>query len=172
MRRIALPPSRTSTSDMSAPVASAAARLQDAYIFAHENALKCIDNLARAYPILVGVTPPLDASPEATTPQPPHVPPPSNASGSPSASLAHVARAVAAAMKRRDENFMRQVFNRHADSNGKLSERAVVVALKEVQAPIMLQGETFRRADVNLTGLVDFAECELASLRITVFASL
>ena len=80
--------------------------------------------------------------------------------------------AVAAAMKRRDENFMRQVFNRHADSNGKLSEPAVVVALKEIQAPIMLQGDTFRRADVNLTGLVDFAECELASFRITIFASL
>jgi hypothetical protein len=87
---------------------------------------------------------------------------------SPHPKAPELALAAAAAQKRKDEAFMRQVFNRHADSNGKLAEQAVIAALQEIQAP-MLQGEIFRRADVNLTGLVDFAECELASLRITAF---
>ena len=91
---------------------------------------------------------------------------PSNASGSPSPSPAQFASAVAAATKRRDEAFMRIAFSRHADSKGMLSNKALMAALKEVEAPVLTNGSSaesiFRRADANLSGAVDFDECDPA----------
>ena len=62
---------------------------------------------------------------------------------------------------------MRDIFNRHADcnSNQALSAPALMAALKEVEAPVLhSSGSTeenmFRRADTNLSGAVDFEECE------------
>ena len=77
-------------------------------------------------------------------------------------------RAVAAAMKRTDEVFMRQVFERHASSRGVLSASALISALQDVDAPMLhtssssesLESDIFRRVDMNMNGLVDFDECE------------
>jgi hypothetical protein len=82
-------------------------------------------------------------------------------------------RAVAAALKRMDEAFMRQVFERHASSSGMLSASTLISALQEVEAPmfqtstshdspgsVSLEGEVLRRVDANLNGLVDFDECD------------
>ena len=62
---------------------------------------------------------------------------------------------------------MRDVFNRHADcnSNQALSAPALMTALKEVEAPVLhssvsTEDNIFRRADTNLSGAVDFEECE------------
>jgi hypothetical protein len=62
---------------------------------------------------------------------------------------------------------MRDVFNRHADcnSNQALSAPALMAALKEVEAPVLhssvsTEETIFRRADTNLSGAVDFEECE------------
>ena len=72
-----------------------------------------------------------------------------------------------------DESFMRDVFNRHADcnSNQALSAPALMAALKEVEAPVLhSSGSTeenlLRRADTNLSGAVDFEECENPCLGI------
>ena len=66
-----------------------------------------------------------------------------------------------------DESFMRDVFDRHADCNSKqgLSSAALMAALKEVQAPVVLSSassekDVLRRVDANLSGSVDFQECE------------
>jgi hypothetical protein len=75
----------------------------------------------------------------------------------------------AASLKCNDEEFMREVFNRHADSSGELSAPALMAALKEVEAPVLASSEAsaehiFRRADANLSGAVDFQECEPSPL--------
>ncbi len=76
-------------------------------------------------------------------------------------------RAISAAQKILDESHMRDVFDRHADSNSKreLSSRALIAALKEAEAPLVLssassfsEDDIFRRADANLSGAVDFEE--------------
>jgi hypothetical protein len=77
-------------------------------------------------------------------------------------------RAVAAAMKRTDEVFMRQVFERHASSRGALSASELISALQDVDAPMLhtssssasLETNIFDRVDANMNGLVDFDECE------------
>jgi len=57
---------------------------------------------------------------------------------------------------------MRIAFSRHADSKGMLSNKALMAALKEVEAPVLTNGSSaesiFRRADANLSGAVDFDE--------------
>jgi hypothetical protein len=89
-------------------------------------------------------------------------------------------RAVAAAVKRMDEAFMRQVFERHASSRGMLSATALISALQEVEAPMLqtstnrdspgsVESEVFRRVDANLNGLVDFDECEASPPVIYIF---
>ena len=56
-----------------------------------------------------------------------------------------------------------------------LSAEALVDALKEVGAPILLSSEgctpeqIFRRADVNMSGSVDFAESDSPSLVLDIF---
>jgi hypothetical protein len=82
-------------------------------------------------------------------------------------SLAPFALTVTAAQQRKDTAFMRRVFDLHADSKGELSAPALMDALKQVEAPVLsCEGSTaesiFCRADANLSGAVDFAECELA----------
>jgi hypothetical protein len=61
---------------------------------------------------------------------------------------------------------MRIAFSRHADSKGMLSNKALMAALKEVEAPVLTNGSSaesiFRRADANLSGAVDFDECDPA----------
>lgn len=68
---------------------------------------------------------------------------------------------------------MRDVFDRHADcnSNQALSAPALMAALKAVEAPILhscgsTEENMFRRADTNLSGAVEFEECENPSLSI------
>ncbi len=164
MRRIALPPSSAEKSQIPAPVASAAAkmRLQDNYIFAHENAVKCIDSLARAYTLLVGVTSLLNSSPEAATLQPPHVTvsPPTSVESS-----TDYAKPMSLSAARRDESYMKAVFERHKDAEGGLSKTALMAALREVEAPVLSTSEgnseddLLRRADGNLSGSADLSEC-------------
>jgi hypothetical protein len=72
---------------------------------------------------------------------------------------------VTAAQKRKDEAYMRDVFHRHADSNGQLSAPALMAALKDVEAPVLANESStaeniFLRADADLSGAVDFAEFE------------
>ena len=60
---------------------------------------------------------------------------------------------------------MRDVFDRHAGSKGELSAPELMTALEEVKAPVLSsEGSSadsiFRRADANLSGTVDFAECD------------
>jgi hypothetical protein len=72
------------------------------------------------------------------------------------------------AKQREDDAFLRRVFDLHANSHGKLTPTALLAALKEVKAPVLADAsvddsaadQIFRRADVNLSGDVDFFECE------------
>jgi hypothetical protein len=91
----------------------------------------------------------------------------------PSASDTEFTHTISVAQNIADESFMRDVFNRHADckSNQALSAPALMAALKEVEAPVLhSSGSTeenmFRRADTNLSGAVDFEECENPCLGI------
>jgi hypothetical protein len=82
-----------------------------------------------------------------------------------SSSLVEFSHTVTAAQQRKDEAFMRQVFDRHCGSQGELSAPALMAALTEVQAPVLASAassadDIFRRADANLSGAVDFAECQ------------
>ena len=94
-----------------------------------------------------------------------------------SSSLVEFSHTVTAAQQRKDEAFMRQVFDRHCGSQGELSAPALMAALTEVQAPVLASAassadDIFRRADANLSGAVDFAECQpiLHRLARAVFA--
>jgi hypothetical protein len=83
----------------------------------------------------------------------------------PSAAL--FARAISDAAQRKDEVFMRKVFNRHAWKE-KLSASALMAALNDVAAPVLAAASrdgscdaadyVFRRADANMSGDVDFLE--------------
>ena len=82
-------------------------------------------------------------------------------------STAQFARAISDAAQRKNEAFMRKIFNRHATKE-KLSASALVAALKDVAAPVLVTASSegacdttdyiFRRADANLSGDVDFSE--------------
>lgn len=94
-----------------------------------------------------------------------------NASFESSPSPIQFARAVAAAEQRKDDAFMRKVFDRHSDSKGKLALRSLIAALKDIDAPVLATAPSdgvssadsaqhiFRRTDANLSGDVDFPEC-------------
>ena len=94
-----------------------------------------------------------------------------NASSESSPSPIQFARAVAAAEQRKDDAFMRKVFDRHSDSKGKLALRSLIAALKDIDAPVLATAPSdgvssadsaqhiFRRTDANLSGDVDFPEC-------------
>jgi hypothetical protein len=90
---------------------------------------------------------------------------PSDSSLSPP-STAQFARAVSDAAQRKDEAFMRKIFNRHATKE-KLTANALIAALKDVAAPVLAVASSegcdsaeyvFRRADAILSGDVDFSE--------------
>ena len=82
-------------------------------------------------------------------------------------STAQFAREISLAAQRKDEAFMREIFNRHATKE-KLSASALTTALKDVAAPMLAAASSegscdtadyvFRRADANLSGDVDFPE--------------
>ena len=82
-------------------------------------------------------------------------------------STAQFARDISHAAQRKDEAFMREIFNRHATKE-KLSASALTAALKDVAAPVFAAASSegslntadyvFRRADANLSGDVDFSE--------------
>jgi chromosome segregation ATPase len=82
-------------------------------------------------------------------------------------STAQFAREISHAAQRKDEAFMREIFNRHATKE-KLSASALTAALKDVTAPVLAAASSegscdtadyvFRRADANMSGDVDFAE--------------
>ena len=77
------------------------------------------------------------------------------------------ARDISNAAQRKDEAFMREIFNRHATKE-KISASALIAALKEVAAPVLAAASSegscdtadyvFRRADADLSGDVDFSE--------------
>ncbi len=81
--------------------------------------------------------------------------------------LAQFARATSSAAQRKDEAFMRQVFNRHA-TNENLSASSLIAALNDVAAPLLaatssessfdFEDFVFRRADANMSGDIDFSE--------------
>ena len=81
--------------------------------------------------------------------------------------LAQFARATSDDAQRKDEAFMRQVFNRHATSE-KLSASTLIAALNDVAAPLLAATSSesssdfadfiFRRADANMSGDIDFPE--------------
>ena len=81
--------------------------------------------------------------------------------------LAQFARAASNAAQRKDEAFMRQVFNRHA-TNEKLCASTLIAALNDVAAPLLAATSSksssdsadfvFRRADANMSGDIDFSE--------------
>jgi hypothetical protein len=91
----------------------------------------------------------------------------SSSHGPPSPSTCRIARAISDAMQRKDEAFMRQVFNRHAPE-GKLSVAALIPALKDVDAPVLAAASSegcadaaeyiLRRAEASTSGIVDFSE--------------
>jgi hypothetical protein len=80
---------------------------------------------------------------------------------------AQFARAISDASQRNDDAFMRKIFKRHATKE-KLSASALTAALKDVAAPVLAVSSSegscdtadyvFRRADVNISGDVDFSE--------------
>ena len=70
--------------------------------------------------------------------------------------------AITSALRRKNESFMREVFDRHADSKSELSSVQLIAALQEVDAPMLLcedlsSNSLLRRADANLSGAVDFS---------------
>ncbi len=81
--------------------------------------------------------------------------------------LAQFARFISDASQRKDEAFMRQVFNHHA-TNEKLSASSLIAALKDIAAPLLYATSSesssdfadvvFRRADANMSGDIDFSE--------------
>jgi membrane-bound lytic murein transglycosylase B len=81
-------------------------------------------------------------------------------------SAAQFARFISDASQRKEEAFMRKVFNRHA-IKGKLSASSLTAALNDVAAPVLATSSEsssdssdfiFRRADANMSGDIDFAE--------------
>jgi chromosome segregation ATPase len=82
-------------------------------------------------------------------------------------STAQFALEISLAAQRKDEAFMREIFNRHATKE-KLCASALTTALKNVAAPMLADASSegscdtadyvFRRADANMSGDVDFAE--------------
>ena len=106
-------------------------------------------------------------NPRTSDSLPPNEPPAAAESQSDDSSLiAEFTHTVTAAQKRKDRTFMRVVFDRHAGSKGQLSAPELMAALKEVEAPVLTNGSSaesiFRRADANLSGAVDFDECDPA----------
>jgi len=158
IHRIPLPPA--DNSHMPAPVAFSVAKLRDSYAVAHQNALQCIETLQRAYSLLVLGNSPFDLSPEAAALLHPPVSPslPTSFESSPD-----YAKHIALSTARRDESYMKAVFERHKDAEGGLSKTALMAALREVEAPVLSSSEfssqsendLFRRADSNLSGAVD-----------------
>jgi len=81
--------------------------------------------------------------------------------------LAQFARFISDASQRKEEAFMRKVFERHA-TNKKLSASTLIAALNDVAAPLLAATSSesssdfsdfiFRRADANMSGDIDFAE--------------
>ncbi len=60
---------------------------------------------------------------------------------------------------RRDETYMKEVFNRRKDAEHGMREDALIDALREVDAPVLMeQTSVFRLADKNMNGCVGFDE--------------
>jgi hypothetical protein len=102
--------------------------------------------------------------------------PPADKSQNVSSSHAAFAHSVTAALKRKDEEFMRDVFHRYADAEGELSALALFSALEVVDAPVLTSRmsspeDIFYRADTSMSGSVDFAEC-VPSLQFFDFHSM
>jgi hypothetical protein len=76
------------------------------------------------------------------------------------------ANCIALGGKRRDSAYMKEVFERHKDVDGGLSQAAFIAALKEVEAPVLFSSDNatyaslFLRADTNASGCVDQSECD------------
>ena len=76
-------------------------------------------------------------------------------------------KCIALGGKRRDSAHMKEVFERHKDVDGGLSQAAFIAALKEVEAPVLFSSDNasddslFLRADTNASGFVDQSECAL-----------
>ena len=148
--------------DLEMQVRDLEARVRDAEAQCQAVPHGTIQGFALAHPSLVGVglSSHFDSSPEAATPQPPHVSRPTAVESS-----TDYAKHMALSAARRDESHMKAVFERHKDAKGGLSKTALMAALTEVKAPVLSTSEgnseddLFRRADSNMSGAVDFNEC-------------
>ena len=75
------------------------------------------------------------------------------------------AKCIALGSKRRDSAYMKELFERHKDVDGGLSQAAFIAALKEIEAPVLFSSDSasddslFLRADTNASGCVDQNEC-------------
>ncbi len=73
-------------------------------------------------------------------------------------------RSILLSDRRRDDEHMQTIFDRHKDAKGGLSKAAFIAALNEVEAPVISSMEDasddalFRRADSDLSGSVGFNE--------------
>jgi hypothetical protein len=79
-------------------------------------------------------------------------------------------KCIALGGKRRDSAYMKELFERHKDVDGGLSQAAFIAALKEVEAPVLFSSDNasedslFLRADTNASGCVDQSECARPSV--------
>ena len=74
--------------------------------------------------------------------------------------LTRISESIARSHMRRDQSHMRAVFERHQDVHNGMSKDALIFALKEVDAPVVIKecDAVFRLADTNMDGYVDFDE--------------
>jgi hypothetical protein len=93
------------------------------------------------------------------------------------AAVDELAEATTRAQQRMDPAFMRTVFDKYAapcarSERNVLSPTALLSALQEVNAPVLVSkhvtaDDIFRRADVNMSGTVDFDEYVDALLQLS-----
>ena len=82
------------------------------------------------------------------------------------------AKHMALSAARNDAAHMQAVFDRHTDVEGGLSKAALMVALKEIDAPVLSSSDgasedsLFHRADTNMSNYVDLNECAASRLAI------
>ena len=91
----------------------------------------------------------------------PHCPTPSHAT------FAQCSAGIFAGKNRRNEQFLRELFNRHRDSSGGLRGQNLVQALRDADAPIISTSDQetadmVKQFDANSNGTLDFGEFQAA----------
>ncbi len=178
MHRVALPP--VAHSQVSDRLALDAESLRQEFINVHGHVLHCIANLRRAWSSLATISPtglfpsqpasgsdsslapPIDASSVGSS-SGPHAPF-QISTQSPSTLIRDpLSESIALSASRCDEAYMREVFERCRDVDDGMSKEALICALKEVDAPVLLSNindsdAVFCLAATNTNGHVAFAE--------------